>query len=155
MKDTSVQKSLSRTPLKKVASPKDIASQIVVLASPILSGHVTGQNIMVEGGRKRGQGFPRHRTSLHLSSVLRVSILMVSMLASHVSFPVWSYRLQVFPLRCITPSPEPEEYVYFFVALEHAQDQSCRFGHRPKHFPSSRKVKCRKKVTTKNETQNL
>ena len=50
MKDTSIQKSLSRTPLKKVASPKDIASQIVVLASPILSGHVTGQNIIVEGG---------------------------------------------------------------------------------------------------------
>ena len=50
MKDTSIQKSLSRTPLKKVASPKDIASQIVVLASPILSGHVTGLNIMVEGG---------------------------------------------------------------------------------------------------------
>lgn len=39
-----------RTPLKKVAIPEDIASQIVVLSSGVLSGHVTGQVIMVEGG---------------------------------------------------------------------------------------------------------
>jgi len=28
----------------------DVATQIAVLASPILSGHVTGQVVMVEGG---------------------------------------------------------------------------------------------------------
>lgn len=39
-----------RTPLRKVATPEDIANQILVVASPVLSGHVTGQNIMVEGG---------------------------------------------------------------------------------------------------------
>lgn len=39
-----------RTPLKKVAIPDDIANQIVVLASSTVSGHVTGQVIMVEGG---------------------------------------------------------------------------------------------------------
>ena len=39
-----------RTPLKKVATPEDIASQIVVLSSSTVSGHVTGQVIMVEGG---------------------------------------------------------------------------------------------------------
>lgn len=41
---------LNRTPLKKVATPLDVARQILVLASPVLSGHVTGQVVMVEGG---------------------------------------------------------------------------------------------------------
>lgn len=39
-----------RSPLKKVAMPIDVATQIVVLASSTLSGHVTGQVVMVEGG---------------------------------------------------------------------------------------------------------
>ena len=30
--------------------PQDIASQIVILSSTAVSGHVTGQVIMVEGG---------------------------------------------------------------------------------------------------------
>ncbi|KAG2144145.1 NAD-P-binding protein [Suillus bovinus] len=41
---------LATSPLKKVAMPIDIATQIVVLASSTLSGHVTGQVVMVEGG---------------------------------------------------------------------------------------------------------
>ncbi|KAJ7112484.1 hypothetical protein C8R44DRAFT_537061, partial [Mycena epipterygia] len=41
---------LATTPLKKVAEPWDIAVQIVVLSSPRLSGHVTGQVVMVDGG---------------------------------------------------------------------------------------------------------
>ncbi|KAJ7716587.1 NAD-P-binding protein [Mycena maculata] len=41
---------LASTPLKKVALPWDIATQIAVLSSPTLSGHVTGQCLMVEGG---------------------------------------------------------------------------------------------------------
>ena len=36
--------------LRKVASPEDVACQIVVLASDELSGHVTGQVITVAGG---------------------------------------------------------------------------------------------------------
>lgn len=40
----------NRTPLKKVATPLDIANQIVVLSSSTVSGHVTGQVLMVEGG---------------------------------------------------------------------------------------------------------
>ena len=40
----------SRTPLKKVAEPQDVASQVVILSSSLVSGHVTGQVIMVEGG---------------------------------------------------------------------------------------------------------
>jgi NAD(P)-dependent dehydrogenase (short-subunit alcohol dehydrogenase family) len=36
--------------LKKIAEPEQIASQIVALASPRISGHVSGQVIMVEGG---------------------------------------------------------------------------------------------------------
>jgi 3-oxoacyl-[acyl-carrier protein] reductase len=37
-------------PLRKVAEPEDVARQIVVLASDELSGHVTGQVVMVAGG---------------------------------------------------------------------------------------------------------
>ncbi len=37
-------------PLRKVAEPEDVASQIVVLASDELSGHVTGQVVVVAGG---------------------------------------------------------------------------------------------------------
>jgi 3-oxoacyl-[acyl-carrier protein] reductase len=37
-------------PLRKVASPEDVARQIVVLASDELSGHVTGQVVLVAGG---------------------------------------------------------------------------------------------------------
>jgi len=36
--------------LRKVATPEDVAAQIVVLASPTLSGHVTGQVVTVAGG---------------------------------------------------------------------------------------------------------
>jgi 3-oxoacyl-[acyl-carrier protein] reductase len=37
-------------PLRKVATPDDIARQVVVLASDELSGHVTGQVVVVAGG---------------------------------------------------------------------------------------------------------
>jgi 3-oxoacyl-[acyl-carrier protein] reductase len=36
--------------LKKVAQPEDVAAQVVVLASDVLSGHVTGQVVTVAGG---------------------------------------------------------------------------------------------------------
>jgi 3-oxoacyl-[acyl-carrier protein] reductase len=36
--------------LRKVATPEDVAAQIVVLASDRLSGHVTGQAVAVAGG---------------------------------------------------------------------------------------------------------
>ncbi|KAI6011424.1 NAD(P)-binding protein [Pisolithus marmoratus] len=41
---------LATTPLKKIATAMDVANQIVVLASSTVSGHVTGQIIMVDGG---------------------------------------------------------------------------------------------------------
>ena len=42
---------VSRTmALRKVAQPKDVATQVVVLASDTLSGHVTGQVVVVAGG---------------------------------------------------------------------------------------------------------
>ena len=42
---------VSRTmALRKVAQPEDIARQVVVLASPLLSGHVTGQVVTIAGG---------------------------------------------------------------------------------------------------------
>ncbi|KAJ6595582.1 NAD(P)-binding protein [Mycena vulgaris] len=45
-----VHRALATTPLKKVAELLDIATQVVVLSSPKLSGHVTGQVLMVDGG---------------------------------------------------------------------------------------------------------
>jgi 3-oxoacyl-[acyl-carrier protein] reductase len=48
--DEQVQR-ISRTmALRKVAQPEDVARQVVVLASPVLSGHVTGQVVIVAGG---------------------------------------------------------------------------------------------------------
>jgi 3-oxoacyl-[acyl-carrier protein] reductase len=42
---------ISRTmALRKVAQPVDVAAQVVALASPVLSGHVTGQVVTVAGG---------------------------------------------------------------------------------------------------------
>jgi 3-oxoacyl-[acyl-carrier protein] reductase len=42
---------VSRTmSLRKVAQPEDVAAQVVVLASDVLSGHVTGQVVTVAGG---------------------------------------------------------------------------------------------------------
>jgi 3-oxoacyl-[acyl-carrier protein] reductase len=42
---------VSRTmALRKVAQPDDVAAQVVALASPVLSGHVTGQVVTVAGG---------------------------------------------------------------------------------------------------------
>jgi 3-oxoacyl-[acyl-carrier protein] reductase len=42
---------VSRTmALRKVAQPEDVARQVVILASPQLSGHVTGQIVTVAGG---------------------------------------------------------------------------------------------------------
>jgi 3-oxoacyl-[acyl-carrier protein] reductase len=42
---------ISRTmALRKVAQPEDVASQVVALASPVISGHVTGQVVTVAGG---------------------------------------------------------------------------------------------------------
>ena len=38
------------TALRKVATPEDVANQIVVLSSSTVSGHVTGHVLMVEGG---------------------------------------------------------------------------------------------------------
>jgi 3-oxoacyl-[acyl-carrier protein] reductase len=42
---------ISRTmALRKVAQPEDVAAQVVALASPVLSGHVSGQVVTVAGG---------------------------------------------------------------------------------------------------------
>jgi len=44
-------RSVSRTmALRKVAQPEDVAAQVVVLASDKLSGHVSGQVVVVAGG---------------------------------------------------------------------------------------------------------
>ena len=53
-----VERALATTPLQKVATPIDIARQIAVIASPVLSGHVNGMNIMVDGGMEGRLLFP-------------------------------------------------------------------------------------------------
>lgn len=37
-------------PLRKVATPEDVASQVVLLSSCAVSGHVSGEVVMVHGG---------------------------------------------------------------------------------------------------------
>ncbi|EPQ55731.1 NAD P-binding protein [Gloeophyllum trabeum ATCC 11539] len=51
LKDPNVSyRALATTPLKKIATPRDIANQIAIISSSVVSGHVTGQVVMVEGG---------------------------------------------------------------------------------------------------------
>lgn len=50
-----VERALSTMALKKVATPHDIAAQILVLASDRLSGHLTGQVVTVAGGMEGRQ----------------------------------------------------------------------------------------------------
>ncbi|KAG7446517.1 NAD-P-binding protein [Guyanagaster necrorhizus] len=45
-----VYRAMATTPLKKVAVPADVATQIVVMSSTRISGHVSGQVLMVAGG---------------------------------------------------------------------------------------------------------
>ncbi len=49
--DEELVRRVTRTmPLRKVAVAEDVAAQIVALASPVISGHVTGQIVTVAGG---------------------------------------------------------------------------------------------------------
>ncbi|KZO94716.1 NAD-binding protein [Calocera viscosa TUFC12733] len=43
-------RALATTPLRKIATPEDVATQVAVLSSAKVSGHVTGMCVMVEGG---------------------------------------------------------------------------------------------------------
>lgn len=53
-----VARATSTVSLRKVATTEDIARQIAVLSSPIMSGHVTGMNVMVDGGMEGRLLFP-------------------------------------------------------------------------------------------------
>jgi 3-oxoacyl-[acyl-carrier protein] reductase len=48
--DARVERITRTMPLRKVATPEDVAAQVVVLASDTLSGHITGQVVVVAGG---------------------------------------------------------------------------------------------------------
>jgi 3-oxoacyl-[acyl-carrier protein] reductase len=48
--DAAVERITKTMPLRKVAQPEDIAAHVVVLASDTLSGHVTGQVVVLAGG---------------------------------------------------------------------------------------------------------
>lgn len=51
LEDSSVLERATRTmPLRKAAQPEDVARQVVALASDEVSGHVTGQVVVVAGG---------------------------------------------------------------------------------------------------------
>ncbi|RDB23571.1 Nodulation protein G [Hypsizygus marmoreus] len=45
-----VYRALATTPLKKVGLPSDVANQIAIIASQRVSGHISGQVIMITGG---------------------------------------------------------------------------------------------------------
>jgi NAD(P)-dependent dehydrogenase (short-subunit alcohol dehydrogenase family) len=53
-----MEKALATTPLQKMAKPEDVARQIVVVASPTLSGHVSGVSLMCDGGMEGRLLFP-------------------------------------------------------------------------------------------------
>lgn len=53
-----LERALATTPLQKVGQPADIAAQVAIIASPTLSGHVTGANMMVDGGMEGRLLFP-------------------------------------------------------------------------------------------------
>lgn len=53
-----MEKALATTPLQKVAMPSDVARQVVVISSPVLSGHMSGVNIQVDGGMEGRLLFP-------------------------------------------------------------------------------------------------
>ena len=48
--DDHVARVTATMPLKKLGTPEDVAAQIVLLASPTVSGHVTGQVVTIAGG---------------------------------------------------------------------------------------------------------
>jgi NAD(P)-dependent dehydrogenase (short-subunit alcohol dehydrogenase family) len=48
--DEHVERATSTMALKKLATPEDVAAQVVVLSSPLLSGHLSGEVITVAGG---------------------------------------------------------------------------------------------------------
>jgi 3-oxoacyl-[acyl-carrier protein] reductase len=48
--DDALDRVTATMPLRKIAQPEDVARQVVVLASDELSGHVTGQVVVVAGG---------------------------------------------------------------------------------------------------------
>ena len=50
LEDDDVRRITRTMPLRKVATPEDVAAQVVVLASERLSGHVTGEVVTVAGG---------------------------------------------------------------------------------------------------------
>lgn len=53
-----VERALATTPLRKVATTRDVAVQVAVLASPRMSGHVSGMNVGVDGGMEGRLLFP-------------------------------------------------------------------------------------------------
>ncbi|KAL5633833.1 hypothetical protein ACGC1H_005873 [Rhizoctonia solani] len=59
-----LERAIATVPLRKIATPSDVARQVLILASSTFSGHVTGQNIVVAGGME-GRLFdpPREKTS--------------------------------------------------------------------------------------------
>lgn len=55
--------------MKKVATPSDIAPQVVILSSQKVSGHISGQVLMIEGGTE-GEYLDMELISLNLTSFM-------------------------------------------------------------------------------------
>ena len=65
LKDTQAVKRILQTiPMRKIASPKDIANTIVYLCSESAAGHITGQTITIAGGLEGRVLFEREEIEL-------------------------------------------------------------------------------------------
>lgn len=68
-----VYQALASTPLRKVATPEDIANQIVVLSSSTLSGHVTGKHAKTKALFQTSPGgVCKHTTELNDSCTVTI-----------------------------------------------------------------------------------
>lgn len=55
---SAIARATSTVSSRKVAKTEDIARQIAVLSSPVMSGHISGMNVMVDGGMEGKLLFP-------------------------------------------------------------------------------------------------
>jgi hypothetical protein len=70
LEDDDVRRITRTMPLRKVATPEDVASQVVVLASERLSGHVTGELVTVAGGMEGRVSIPTHSPGVRPSGAV-------------------------------------------------------------------------------------
>lgn len=71
MDKTEVKKVLQTVPLRKIASVEDIASSVLFLLSDKVSGHMSGETIMVDGGMEGRRLFDQDEIDINFLNKLR------------------------------------------------------------------------------------